>query len=243
MNPALLEIADFIEKNPFESSGHMYHPLPFPEFQRLKTSSLENAAVRKWRLIAAFLDCLFPVQGGTILDVGANAGYYSFRMAQCGARVEAYEPHAHYADIGRRIVDATGLPVCWHNKELQSSDLRDKRYDVALMLSVFQWMSRGNQNLSEANELLRLVASSSRYLFFELGCNQGKSAITTSELPLAWVWNMLVATTAPKKVAYLGSTTVWRGIRRFLFVCYDVPGKLTAWQQIVTLLLRWRWIR
>jgi hypothetical protein len=171
--------------------------------------------------------------------VGANAGFYSFNFAKLGASVEAYEPHTHYATLGRQIAEATKLPVAWHNKPLEAADLAGKTFDVALMLSVFQWISQGNERLAEATALLQQVAAATGILFFELGCNQGKSAIEVSGRPLAWVWQLLQANTRPKTVSYLGSTTLWRGTRRYLLACSAEPLRLTPWQRLVT----WRWQR
>lgn len=243
MDPRLQGIADFINANPYEASGHIYHPLPFPEFQHLKTSSNATSAYRKWKLIRQCLPSDSSLRSPRVLDIGANAGFYSFSFAKLGARVEAYEPHEYYASIGRQIAEATDLPVWWYNKPLERNDLLDERYDVALMLSVFQWISQGNSHLEQATDLLGLVASSSRFLFFELGCNHGKSAIRTTERPLGWVWRLLLESASPKQVAYLGSNAPWGKARRYLLVCTEGPIRLTVWQHLVTRALRHRWIR
>lgn len=242
MNARLQEIADSIEKNQYELSGHIYHPVPFPEFQHLKTSSNPKSAYAKWSLISQALRSLPTCADLTVLDVGANAGFYSFSFAKLGASVDAYEPHEHYARIGHQIVEATGLPVQWYNKPLEQGDII-KQYDVAIMLSVFQWMSHGNAQLEEATKVLQNVAAASRYLFFELGCNQGKSAIMTKGRPIVWIWNLLQAQTFPKQVSFLGATTAWGRKRRYLFVCSEEPLGLTPWQRLVTYALRRRWIR
>jgi hypothetical protein len=157
--------------------------------------------------------------------------------------VDAYEPHAHYADIGGRIVEATGLQVQWLNKRLEEEDLVGKEYDVALMLSVFQWVSRGNEQLEQATSLLQAVSRSARVLFFELGCNHGKCAIHTDERPIAWVWRLLQQNTTPKHVCFLGSTAPWSRARRYVFACADDPINLTPWQRFMTQALQKRWIR
>ncbi len=242
MNPKLLEIAKNIEDNPCETTGHIYHPLPFPEFKELKTSSSPKSAYRKWHLISRVLSSLPSIAGLRVLDVGANAGFYSFNFAKLGAQVDAYEPHRHYAEFGNRIAEATDLPVRWYNKRLEQADLVGKKYDIALMLSVFQWISRGNENLEEAKALLNAVAQSSGILFFELGCNHGKSAIHTEERPIAWIWRLLQENTLPKKVAFLGSTAPWGKGRRFIFVCAENKISLNIWQRLVTYALKRSWI-
>lgn len=242
MNLKLKKIADSIQDDQYESSGHIYHPLPFPEFQHLKISSNPKSAYAKWDLIAQSLRFLPSYAELKVLDVGANAGFYSFNFAKLGAVVDAYEPHEHYASIGSQIAAATDLPVQWYNKPLEQTDIV-KQYDIAVMLSVFQWMSHGNERLKEATEILREVALASRYLYFELGCNQGKSAITTEKRPVGWVWRLLQQTTTPKRVFYLGTTSAWGKAKRYLFVCTDRSIHLTLSQRIMTYILTNRWIR
>jgi hypothetical protein len=237
----LQEIAEEVQSQKQESAGHIYHPLPFPEFQHLKTSSNPKSAYSKWNLISHSLRSLPPYTDLTALDVGANAGFYSFNLAKLGVKVDAYEPHEHYVNVGRQIVETTGLPVQWYNKPLEQEDIA-KKYDIAVMLSVFQWMSHGNEQLEEATEILHKVALASRYLFFELGCNQGKSAIHTEERPLGWIWRLLEQTTAPKHIFFLGTTTAWGRAKRYLFACADTPIHLTLRQRLVTHLLYNRWI-
>lgn len=243
MYPKLQEIAECIKANPYEAFGDIYHPLPFPEFQHLTISSNASSAYRKWALIKHCLPSLSSFSNLHVLDVGANAGFYAFNFAKLGATVDAYEPNEGYANIGRQIVEATGLQVRWYNKPLERTDLLDKQYDIALMLSVFQWISQGNEYLNQATDLLRLVASSSRLLFFDLGCNHGKSAIRTEERPIGWVWRLLQQNTSPKHVAYLASTTPWGRARRYLFACAEDPIKLTIWQRSITHALRQCWVR
>jgi len=238
MNAQLQAIATQLKQTHYEEGGNIYHPLPFEEFSDLTTSSDARSAYLKWDLIKNVLTAPSRPSSMQVLDVGANAGFYTFNFANLGARVDAYEPHEHYANIGRQIAAATQLAVSWYNKPLEKADLTGKQYDVALMLSVFQWISQGNENLEEATELLRTVASSSRMLFFELGCNHGKSAIHTSERPIGWIWRLLKQTTTPKQVAYLGATKAWGQAKRHVFVCAEKSVHLTFRQQLMTYALR-----
>ncbi|NIM96333.1 MAG: methyltransferase domain-containing protein [Anaerolineales bacterium] len=242
MNPKLQALAKGIKSNPYEASGDIYHPLPFPEFQDLTTSSDARSAYRKWALVKNCLPLRSSFSNPRVLDIGANAGFYAFNFAKLGAIVDAYEPHKHYATIGHQIVEATGLSVRWYNKKLERTDLLDKQYDIALMLSVFQWISEGDSHIDRATDLLRLVASSSRVLIFELGCNHGKSAIHTEERPIVWIWRLLQQNTSPKRVAYLGQITPWGRARRYIFACAEDLIKLNIWQRLITYVLQHQWV-
>ena len=242
MNPKLQELAGYIKAHPMESMGDIYHPLPFPEFQQLTVSSDPGATNKKWSLIKQSLPDL-SFNELKVLDVGANIGFYTFSLAQLGAAVDAYEPRESYVQLGRQIVDVTGLTVNWHPKTLETEDINTGPYDIALMLSVFQWISDGDTRLQYAGDILRAVASSSRILFFELGCNYGRSAIHTHERPIGWIWRLLQQQTSPRNVVYLGSAVPWKDGRRYMFACTDVPLRLTAWQRFVTFALKNRWIQ
>jgi hypothetical protein len=237
MNETLAQIAEWVRRNPFEAGGDIYHPLPFEEFRTLRISSRASATERKWRLIERSLSRRATLSGLTALDIGANAGFFSFSLAKRGARVDAYEPHAYYVSLGRRIVEATSLGVTWLERPLSPADLSGKRYDLALMLSVFQWISEGNRRLDYAAEVLSAVAGSSRTLYFELGCNAGKSAIEIDGSALLWIWRLLRRHTAPKRVHYLGSAAAWGRARRYLFVTSEDDLAFTPWQSAVTRVL------
>src|SRR4051794_1519290 len=110
MNPKLVAIADDLKTARHESTGNIYHPLPFPEFSEITTSSDSKSAYHKWDLIWRALGSPSSLKGFRVLDVGANAGLYAFSFAKLGATVEAFEPHGDYVRLGQQIVDATGLP-------------------------------------------------------------------------------------------------------------------------------------
>lgn len=221
MRKELKKIADQIVKNGgFETSGNLYHPLPFPEFDHLITSASSKSAYYKWDIIEESLKNKNGMKNRKVLDVGANAGFYSFKFAKLGAKVQAFEPHMHYAEIGEQIAEITGLDVQWFNKILEYKDIQDKQFDIALMLSVFQWMSKGNENLEQASGLLSEIGQRAKLLFFELGCNEGKSAIHTTERPISWILNLLKEHTPYPYCSYLGRSKAWGNNKRFLFVCY-----------------------
>jgi len=227
-------IAD-LKANPVEKNGDIYHPIPFDEFASLRTSSKAASAYKKWAMISQALSRQ-DFKKLRVLDVGANAGFYSYQFAKQGATVEAYEPTSRYAQLGSQVAEIYQLPIRWHGQSLALSSLAPSaQYDVTLMLSVFQWISRGNEKLDEAKELLRQISRQSQSLFFELGCNYGKSAIHTNTNSLIWVRRLLAENTNYRNIAYMGSVRAWgwRGVR-YLYACSNEPLQLNWWQQVVT---------
>lgn len=240
MNPKLKEIAHEIESASYEAGGTIYHPIPFSEFAHIKTSSKPKSAENKWEMIHSAFSDQVSLDQLDVLDVGSNIGFYTFNFAKLGASVDAYEPHEHYATIGKRITEATGLNSAWHNKVLEAEDISQNRYDVALLLSVFQWMSEGDKYLKEATEMFQLIAQISDNVFFELGCNQGKSAISSSKRSISWIWEFLHNNTDGMEVYHLGRAAAWGRNYRHMFVCTRKPEmiSLNLRQRAVTTMLK-----
>jgi SAM-dependent methyltransferase len=235
-----------IENDPLESTGHVYHPIPFDEFSHLKSSSRPAAAYRKWNLI----DQVLPFQDYAnvwVLDIGANAGFFAYQFAKYGAHVDALEPLERYYEIGVQISEHYDLSIEWFKEPISIPFLQSKNYDVTLMLSVFQWMSQGSSHLDEAKSILRAVSERSDYLIFELGCNWGKSAIKVREPALKWIVDLIRRFTAYSNIAYLGTTNAWGGQlplvrvvrKRHIFACSNGELNLTSWQHLRTKFANW----
>jgi SAM-dependent methyltransferase len=216
------ELVADLEAHPVEKRGSIYHPIPFPEFGHLKTSSDRAEVQAKWTMIErALLDC-FPsgLAGKRILDIGANAGFYTFSLAQKGAEVTAFESHPRYGPIGRFLAAEKKLNVRWRDSAFDAGTIEGERFDAALMLSVFQWMAEGGNNWTAAAASVRAVSEISDCLIFELGYNRGESCLRTTR------WNhyaelvrMLRETTAYQHFKLLGQARIWRGAPRFLILC------------------------
>jgi len=218
------EIVMDLEKRPVESSGHIYHPIPFPEFAHLKTSSDSTEVYRKWNLIKKTLQTIFPggLSGRKILDVGANAGFFTYSLAMDEAEVTAFEPHPRYAPIGKCLTREKQLPIEWHETPLQCDVIQDRAFDAALMLSVFQWMADGGKRFVDAVEELHAVAKITRYLFFELGFNSGCSCIVTEKRNHYGELIRLLRNGTPYECFMLiGKTKLWRASSRYLVLCSD----------------------
>jgi SAM-dependent methyltransferase len=228
-----------IKSDPIESTGDIYHPIPFAEFKLLKPAVDEKVVYQKYRLIRSALP-IDNFKGVKILDVGANAGFFSYKFAQLGASVDAIEPSGRYYEIGKVVASHFDLNVTWFHQSVGIDFLQGKNYDIALMLSVFQWISQGNRKLDSAKSILSEISLRADYLFFELGCNWGKSAIETNTSGLPWIVQLLHECTPYSQIGYLGTTRLWGGrwagwrYNRFLFCCTNGSAKLNSWQKIVT---------
>ena len=64
-------IAD-LKKRPIGKKGHLYHPIPFPEFSSLKTSSNDKEAKRKLDLIVNIANSYFD-KGKIEKSISTNA--------------------------------------------------------------------------------------------------------------------------------------------------------------------------
>lgn len=216
------DIVAHLEAEPAETGGNIYHPIPFPEFAHLKTSSGEEQVRAKWEMMQSGLRLAFPsgMAGRKVLDIGANCGFYTFSLAQQGAKITAFEPHARYGPIGQFLSAEKRLPVEWNHAAFSAGAIRGQHYDVALMLSVFQWMADGGKNLVAASADLRAISESSDCLIFELSFNSGKSCLTTAKRNhYAALLRLLRETTVYEHFKLLGKPRIWRRFPRFLVLC------------------------
>jgi len=212
-----------LEENPVERSGNIYHPIPFPEFSHLKISSNKDVALKKLHLIEDVLAHLFTddFKGRKLLDVGANAGLYTFSFAKKGMSVTAFEPHPRYAPIGSFLAKEKKLDIAWHGIPFDETLVAGQKFDVAIMMSVFQWMAAGEGKMDRASEQLRYISEVSSNLVFELGFNSGKSCIETKRINhYAELIKLLQRCTNYQYYKMIGKTNAWGGRKdRFMVVC------------------------
>lgn len=216
------EVITDLEKRPIETGGNIYHPIPFPEFHHLKTSSNKTEVYKKWNMIEKclreYISCDF--KGLNVLDVGANGGFYTFKLAQEGAKVVSFEPHTRYGPIGEYLVRHSNLDVAWFSRSFDFKVIQNKEFDVAILLSVFQWMAEGGVKMKEATKALNDISSICKYMIFELGYNKGKSHIKTNKLNhYAELIRFLKNSTHYRYFKLLGSTKLWKTGRRYLILC------------------------
>jgi SAM-dependent methyltransferase len=63
-----------------------------------------------WQMPQLVLDALGPLEGRTVMDLGAGTGYFSFRLAEAGARVIAADVDDRFLAYIAARRDSVGLP-------------------------------------------------------------------------------------------------------------------------------------
>ncbi len=91
----------------------------------------------KWAALAPVLP--MDLSGWTALDVGCNAGFYSFELARRGARVTGIEPDAHYLAQASWAARRLGLEgqVQFEQASVYGLARRRGRFDLVLFMGVF----------------------------------------------------------------------------------------------------------
>jgi tRNA (mo5U34)-methyltransferase len=91
----------------------------------------------KWQALAPHLPT--QLHGWSALDIGCNAGYYSFELARRGARVTGIDVDPHYLRQAEWAAKELGLENEIEFRKLQVYDLaaEDEKYDLVLFMGVF----------------------------------------------------------------------------------------------------------
>jgi tRNA (mo5U34)-methyltransferase len=118
--------------------GPWFHNLHLPDgTQTAPGHFLGDFPTYKWRALAPHLPQ--RLDGWTALDIGCNAGYYSFELARRNARVTGIDVDAHYLRQARWAARELGLENVVDFRQMQVYDLADEveKYDLVLFMGVF----------------------------------------------------------------------------------------------------------
>ncbi len=91
----------------------------------------------KWEAIAPHLPA--DLKGWSVLDLGCNAGFYSFELAKRGAAVDAVDSDLHYLKQGSWAAKKLGLADRVTFRQKQVYELADEAtsYDLVWFMGVF----------------------------------------------------------------------------------------------------------
>ena len=116
--------------------GPWFHNLHLPGGETAPDHPLGDYPAFKWAQIAPHLP--ERLEGWTALDVGCNAGFYTFELAQRGARVLGLDADPHYLRQAVWARGQLGLDHLVEFRQMQVYDLArtEERYDLILFLGV-----------------------------------------------------------------------------------------------------------
>lgn len=114
-----------------------FHNLHLPDgVQTCPEHPLGDFPNVKWQRLGPFLPA--DLHGATVLDIGCNAGFYSFELAKRGARVTALDASPHYLEQARWAARVLGLSDRVEFQERQIYELASERrtWDIVLFLGL-----------------------------------------------------------------------------------------------------------
>lgn len=121
-----------------EELGPWFHNIHLPGGQQTAPDHfLGDFPAFKWEQIKDEIP--EDLSGKTVLDIGCNAGFYSLKLAQRGARVTAIDLDTNYLEQAKWVIDQFGLEDNISLKQQQVYDLAhdDKQYDIIWFMGVF----------------------------------------------------------------------------------------------------------
>jgi tRNA (mo5U34)-methyltransferase len=118
--------------------GPWFHNLHLPDgSQTCPTHFLGDFPSFKWQRLAPHLP--ERMDGWTALDIGCNAGFYSFELAQRGARVVAIDVDDRYLRQARWAAAQLGLSdrITFERRQVYDLGRRGECFDLVLFMGVF----------------------------------------------------------------------------------------------------------
>ena len=125
-------------ENEIAALGPWFHNLHLPDgTETAPTHFLGDFPRYKWQALAPHLPK--RLDGWTALDIGCNAGYYSFELAHRGARVTGIDVDPHYLRQAKWAARELGLQQVIEFRQMQVYDLADEddQFDLVLFMGVF----------------------------------------------------------------------------------------------------------
>jgi tRNA (mo5U34)-methyltransferase len=117
--------------------GPWFHNLHLPDGRHTAPNHpLGDFPENKWQLIEAYVPA--DLTGWRVLDVGCNAGYYSFQLASRGAHVTGIDADARYLQQAAWAAKQFGLDdrVQFLQKQVYEVANEDEPYDLIWFMGV-----------------------------------------------------------------------------------------------------------
>jgi tRNA (mo5U34)-methyltransferase len=125
-------------KSMVELLGPWFHNLHLPDgTQTAPDHRLGDFPSYKWEVLRPHIP--ERLDGWTALDLGCNAGFYSFELARRGAKVTAIDLDEHYLHQARWAAREYGLEGAIDFRRMQVYDLAaiEEQFDLVLFMGLF----------------------------------------------------------------------------------------------------------
>jgi len=116
--------------------GPWFHNLHLPDgHQTAPAHRLGDFPSHQWACIAPHLP---DIDGWSVLDIGCNAGFYTFELARRGARVTAIDMEPHYLRQAKWAAEKFGLQDRITFRQMQVYDLAsmEETFDLVWFMGV-----------------------------------------------------------------------------------------------------------
>jgi tRNA (mo5U34)-methyltransferase len=121
-----------------EYLGPWFHNLHLPDGSQTAPDHRFGDFPRyKWEQIRPCLPA--SLRGMRALDIGCNAGFYSFALANLGADVVGIDSDPHYLRQAEWAAQQMGLEdqVCFRQQQIYDLARTDERFDIVFFMGVF----------------------------------------------------------------------------------------------------------
>jgi len=130
------------EKRPLAAEidrlGPWFHNLHLPGgLQTAPDHPLGDFPSTKWQVLSPHIPD--DLTGQTALDIGCNAGFYSFELARRGAHVVSIDTDNHYLEQARWAADSFGLRerIEFRKSSVYELARTPEQFDLVLFMGVF----------------------------------------------------------------------------------------------------------
>jgi tRNA (mo5U34)-methyltransferase len=115
--------------------GPWFHNLHLPDGrQTAPDHPLGDFPAYKWQELAPHLP--ESLAGWRALDIGCNAGFYSFQLAVRGANVVGIDSDEHYLEQARWAGDLYGVPVEFRRQSVYDLARTNEQFDLVLFMGL-----------------------------------------------------------------------------------------------------------
>jgi hypothetical protein len=145
--------------------GHLYNPLPFPDFSDVP--SQRSAVAERFDAMRFALPRPFAAKGQKLVDLGCHTGYNSFRFRDLGFSCTGIERDPLTAEIAGDVNALYNLGIDFRQGAVTVDALQAVGpVDVCVFLSLFQWIVLAD-GFDAATAVLAEAQRLSDVLFFE----------------------------------------------------------------------------